>query len=100
VHWIDGDYYRIQQGNYGHLFAARFNGHRFSYLKGAITKCTEENKINAEQAKIFGHTFHRCVFCSLKLDTADSTEAGYGPVCAKNRGLPWGGTEAWSVVPV
>lgn len=32
----------------------------------------------------------RCCFCKHKLDTKESTEVGYGPVCAKAYGLPWG----------
>jgi hypothetical protein len=31
-----------------------------------------------------------CCFCHSPLKTAESTEVGYGPVCAKNWGLPWG----------
>lgn len=31
-----------------------------------------------------------CMFCFRNLDTAESLEVGYGPVCAKKNGLPWG----------
>ena len=31
-----------------------------------------------------------CVFCSIELTTDESVSAGYGPVCAKKWGLPWG----------
>ncbi len=31
-----------------------------------------------------------CYICGLELDTAESLSVGYGPTCAKNRGLPWG----------
>lgn len=37
-----------------------------------------------------GHLTGKCCFCNRKLDTADSTEVGYGPVCAEKFGLPWG----------
>ena len=32
----------------------------------------------------------QCCFCNLDLDTRESRTVGYGPVCAKNHGLPWG----------
>lgn len=31
-----------------------------------------------------------CYICGSELDTEESLAAGYGPTCAKNRGLPWG----------
>lgn len=31
-----------------------------------------------------------CVFCSSPLEDERSLHVGYGPVCAKNYGLPWG----------
>jgi hypothetical protein len=31
-----------------------------------------------------------CSFCHRPLDDERSTEVGYGPVCAKRYGLPWG----------
>lgn len=43
-----------------------------------------------EQATLTGN----CCFCNRKLDTPESTTAGYGPVCAKNFGLPWGQVES------
>lgn len=39
----------------------------------------------------YGHKHGACCFCNKSLTTEESTEAGYGPVCAKNWGLPWGG---------
>lgn len=36
--------------------------------------------------KLTGH----CCFCGLQLTDDRSVEKGYGPVCAKNWGLPWG----------
>lgn len=31
-----------------------------------------------------------CCFCSRELTTKESCSAGYGPICAKRWGLPWG----------
>ena len=40
-----------------------------------------------------------CAFCGLELDTSESLSVGYGPTCAKKRGLPWGAkAEPMSVV--
>jgi hypothetical protein len=36
-----------------------------------------------------GHKTGRCCMCNAKLKTHESTTHGYGPVCAKNFGLPW-----------
>lgn len=36
--------------------------------------------------KLSGH----CSFCKSPLSTPESVSAGYGPVCAKHWGLPWG----------
>ena len=34
-----------------------------------------------------------CCFCGLQLTDARSLAAGYGPICAKHWGLPWGAAE-------
>lgn len=41
-------------------------------------------------AAAHGRLTGACCFCHSPLKTAESTEVGYGPVCAKNWGLPWG----------
>jgi hypothetical protein len=40
----------------------------------------------AEYGKLTG----RCCFCSLPLEHDDSTDVGYGPICARNWKLPYG----------
>ena len=44
----------------------------------------------AETAKAYGVLTGSCCFCLAKLTDPSSIEAGYGPVCAKKWGLPWG----------
>lgn len=44
----------------------------------------------AEAAAKYGKLTGRCCFCSKHLEDEKSTSVGYGPVCAKNWGLPWG----------
>lgn len=53
-------------------------------------------------AAAYGALMGRCSFCNLTLTDEGSVEVGYGPVCAKNWGLPHApkGTRAVAVVPV
>jgi hypothetical protein len=44
----------------------------------------------AETAAEFGRLTGHCCFCDRHLEDERSTEVGYGPVCAKRWGLPWG----------
>jgi hypothetical protein len=41
-------------------------------------------------AKAYAAITGCCSFCKLPLEDERSVEAGYGPVCASKRGLPWG----------
>jgi hypothetical protein len=45
----------------------------------------------ATVAATYGRQTGSCCFCSLQLTTDESLAVGYGPVCAKKFGLPWGG---------
>ncbi|KKM74155.1 hypothetical protein LCGC14_1403300, partial [marine sediment metagenome] len=40
---------------------------------------------------MYGRLSGKCCFCKKQLTDDPSVEAGYGPVCAKRWGLPWGG---------
>lgn len=91
VHVVEGEYYRVHeaQGS-GRQYACKWDGTRFEYERGAISKLNESNKITAEEAAAFGHMFERCCFCSAAIDTPESVAVGYGPICATKHGLPWG----------
>ena len=41
-------------------------------------------------AAAYGHATGNCCFCMSGLTDERSIERGYGPVCAKHWGLPWG----------
>jgi hypothetical protein len=41
-------------------------------------------------ASDYGRLTGQCCYCSKGLDDSRSVEVGYGPVCAKNFGRPWG----------
>ena len=42
--------------------------------------------VASEYGRLTGH----CCFCNTELSDERSTEVGYGPICAKHYGLPWG----------
>ena len=44
----------------------------------------------AKAAAEYGHLTGVCCFCNTALTDERSTQIGYGPVCAKHYGLPWG----------
>jgi hypothetical protein len=46
-------------------------------------------QVAGEQGKLTGS----CCFCNLALTDERSTAVGYGATCAKNWGLPWGGSK-------
>lgn len=47
---------------------------------------TDPARIAGEHGRLVG----RCCFCRLALEDERSTSRGYGPVCARHYGLPWG----------
>lgn len=56
-------------------------------LPEALRRFAEDPaKVASEHGKLTGH----CSFCNRPLDDERSTQVGYGPVCAKRFGLPWG----------
>jgi hypothetical protein len=44
----------------------------------------------AEAAAEHGRLVGKCAFCNSKLSDEESTELGYGPVCARKWGMPYG----------
>jgi hypothetical protein len=90
---MGGEYYKIHRARAGHLYAIVWADECWNWdatPKGVIKRLTPEMLATAEQAATFGHTFHRCVFCTLSLTDPRSEGVGYGPTCADKRGLPWG----------
>jgi hypothetical protein len=49
-------------------------------------------------ATLNGRVTGQCCFCQRHLETKESVTAGYGPVCADKWGLPWGHTDAESLI--
>lgn len=93
VHFVDGEYFRVHIAqNSGRLYACVWDEElgSFEYVTGMIGKLNNGNKVTAEQAAAFGKMYGRCCYCSRAIDTPESTEVGYGPICARKQGLPWG----------
>lgn len=109
VHYVDGAYYRIHMTQYSKKpYAAKavilskavwndegtkiLKAGRVQWLtaKGMLHELSNDTKCSPEEAHAFGKMVGRCCFCSLPIDTPESVSAGYGPVCATNKGLPWG----------
>ena len=62
-------------------------GPEFKAVERVLKKFAEDPAgVAAEYGKLTGN----CCFCNKGLSDEKSTEVGYGPVCAKNFGLPWG----------
>jgi hypothetical protein len=108
VHVLDGTYYRIHVGQRsGKPYACRalvtataewagdgslVQAGQVSWelARGMLFRLSENTKATPSQAAKFGQLVGRCCFCSKAIDTPESTQAGYGPVCASRYGLPWG----------
>jgi hypothetical protein len=107
VHVVDGEYLRVHiSQRTGHAYAnkaviletARWDGDtlvkagkvKWEYAPGVIKRLSVDTFATADEAAAFGKMVGRCCFCSTPIDTKESIAAGYGPVCAANRGLPWG----------
>lgn len=85
----------ISSGGFNSTFYGRI------YLDGKFEpsrNCTDEIKNFVIEfakdpigiASAFGHRTGNCCFCVKKLTDPRSIEVGYGAICAKHFGLPWG----------
>jgi len=57
-------------------------------LTAALASCAADP---VGHARLHGQRTGCCCFCGLVLTDGRSISAGYGPICAENWGLPWGG---------
>lgn len=72
-----------EQGNWDH----RDDGHDYATVGKFLKRLSQDP---ATVAAEYGHVTGCCTFCSRPLTDNKSLTVGYGPVCAKNYGLPWG----------
>ena len=66
-------------------------GRSFKYQQGAIALAATGHPVSAEDAALFGKTHGYCIACAHDLTDDRSLDVGYGPICAKRYGWPWGG---------
>lgn len=92
IHALDGTFFKVQVAIHGsgRKYAKQWNGSKWIYESGAISRLSDDTVATAEQATRFGRLYGRCVYCSHELTDERSIAVGYGPVCAENNGLPWG----------
>jgi hypothetical protein len=99
IYTVNGVLYSIRESKTGNLYAMQATGEpqegrklSWEYAKGAIRTVERSGvRLTAEQAAAIGHLTSHCCFCSLELTDQRSVDMGYGPVCAANNALPWGG---------
>lgn len=90
---MGGAFYQVKTSrSTNRKYALLWDGARWDYegAKGVYRQLTPAMVLTAEDAKAFGDQHHACVFCLQALTDQRSIDAGYGPVCAGHRGLPWG----------
>lgn len=89
----DGRIVRVQRTRDGQrLYGKVWTDGGWEYDRGVLRSL--DHLITADEAAAWGHAHDHCVFCARSLTTPESTEVGYGPVCAANNDLPWGGRTA------
>jgi hypothetical protein len=93
------DVYKLYITRNGHLAAKLLVGEHWDYRTGgvsivrALVTAGKARPLSHEEAAAFGKITGTCIACGLTL-TDDgknkSLDVGYGPVCAKRYGWPWG----------
>lgn len=90
---LDGDFYKVKiSKSSGRPYAEKWDGYGWDYEsgKGAARKLTAVNKLTAEDAKMFGDAYGKCIFKGCALTHETSIRLGYGPICGPKNGFPWG----------
>jgi len=78
----------------GYTFVNGEDGERFDRdTSTAILKELNDNWAGA--LSLYGHATGKCGYCRRALELKESVERGYGPVCAKNLGLPYDPSNVW-----
>ena len=65
----------------------------WEYVKGGLSDVRRGRAATADEAAALGHASHHCCFCGIELTDdgeGKSVDVGYGPICARKNGLPWG----------
>jgi hypothetical protein len=95
----DPDVYKLYTTRNGHLAAKLLVGEHWEYRTGgvsvvrALVTAGKARELTHEEAAAFGKITGTCIACGLTLSDDGknkSLEVGYGPICAKRYGWPWG----------
>lgn len=87
----DGQPYGMNKW-YGHINKDGVWEHPLRPVPEEVVKIvTELSKDPEGMASEYGKLSGKCCFCNRELTTENSTEVGYGPICARHFNLPWGG---------
>ena len=98
---VDGEYWLVRVGRQsGNQYAMRLAetpvaGRKlvWEFVRGGLASVRRGRAATAAEAAALGHATSHCCFCGLDLtDDGEgrSVDVGYGPVCARKNGLPWG----------
>ena len=100
--------FKPQEGSDVDVYVDGWAGHGYRKFAGKIQenqivpyrddRMTDDVKLTLQEfsldpmktAKAMAGRLGCCMYCGQRLTDDRSKEAGYGPVCAKNWGLPWG----------
>ena len=103
--------FKPDQPNKIDVYVDGWQGHGYRKFAGWIEdekiipyrddRMTDDVKLTIQQlsldpigtAKAMAGLLGVCIYCGSRLTTPESKFVGYGPVCAKNWGLPWGETK-------
>lgn len=95
------DVYKLYTTRNGHLAAKILRDNGWEYRTGGVSVVRalvtggKARELTHEEAAAYGKITGTCIACGLHL-TDDgknkSLEVGYGPICAKRYGWPWGVT--------
>lgn len=102
---VGGTYFKVQRAVHGsgRLYAKELvelpvrdesgqivSKGRWEMARGVVYRLRKTDLLAAEEAAKFGQLYGICMFCWSELTDERSIGVGYGPICADNRGLPWG----------
>lgn len=93
-------FWMVKPSKQGNLYAMRLaaapvEGRKLTwdYVKGGMRDIARARRATPAEAADLGHHTSHCCFCGIELSDEGegrSVEVGYGPVCARKNGLPWG----------
>ena len=90
LYGYNGQVILVYRTHNGRLAGKVHTGRSFRYQQGAVNLAAMGQRLTAAEAAAWGHAHGNCVACAKDLTDDRSITVGYGPVCAKRYGWPWG----------